>query len=349
MADISPTLLLDQVVQLQSENSLTAHEHRSPEFGLVDLIMGETEGTFGKRLVPATTLAAVKASERHSAFIPLFKDHAKTLNTVRSCVITGDGPDTDTYVLTYVTRGFTVTVEKHAFDDNYLTHEEYVRRQLEVGFEEIYKFIEAQTLALIETNKRTSYISPFWTFAGNAVQIPQADKDQFYRRVQAIMRRHEINAGGRYHIVEQFEAVPDRMFIGQQGANNGTNTGYQVNTDRFRFTETNAIPLGVTGVDQTRYAFPPGTLAMVNWVDPDARARNRVHEGKYWETIVDPKYGMQFGVYSVKDCADISVAHPGLQRTLSQGWEISADFAFLAPYAGTAGETPILKFETTLT
>jgi len=62
------------------------------------------------------------------------------------------------------------------------------------------------------------------------------------------------------------------------------------------------------------------------------------------QTITDPIFGFNWGVYYYKDCADESAEVAGLERTVKEFWEISADFSFNSSYSSDTS-SPIYKAE----
>jgi hypothetical protein len=174
--------------------------------------------------------------------------------------------------------------------------------------------------------------------------VPQADKGNFYLNLPSVMKYNNVRP--RFSSVATTNEMILRDTIEEFGASNERDRSNELSPSRYSFYNSNDI-VNAVGVESTHYLFREGHIGVLNWIDPDARRGERIHESKFWDSFVDPVFGCDWGVYYSADCGDASAELAGLQRTKVEGWEFTADFAFITavPNNLTAGDNAIYKFE----
>lgn len=330
------TVLNDAVIMARDSDEFKKFEGRLPQWQTL-----QTAKDGVTSLLPASTIEAVKRSERHPTKIPVLDKYDATVITTRACTVTPDIPDSAFAPLTFNTVGFGMSVSRSVNEDNYISAVEELAWQFRMGWKAIFANLETQAVTYLDNNISQANDSGIYTEVANAMQVPLAGHADFYKNVPAIMFRN--NHFGRTVDVANTEAMTQVAFLQNQGQANNTNTQYQVLPSNFDFVRSNFVTNGAS-VDETHYLFPVGSFGVLNWVDPDARRNARVNEGKLMRTMTDPLLGFQWGVYYYKDCADESAELAGLDRTVKEFWEISADFAFTSSYSSDTS-SPIYKAE----
>lgn len=336
------TVLEDAIVRLNADSMLDEHRFRRQRYGALSAHADQVN-----MLVPAQAIEQAKASARHTVKIPLLQRTATPVITTRSCTIVCNDKGSEFFTLTWNTVGFTVCATPSIHEDNYISKSEFVQSQIADGLDAVYQNLEAQCVTNLENNKATTVdagSTGVYAFSGTAYQVPQTAKDDFYLEVPSVLEYNDVMP--RYTNVATINEKILRRTILEFGAQNERNRATELsNADWMFYNSKNITNAG--GVQSTHYMFKEGSVGILNWVDPDARNRERIHESKFWDTFTDPTFGFDWGVYYNADCADKSAELAGLERTKTELWEFTADFATIAavPNNLVAGDNPIYKFE----
>jgi hypothetical protein len=336
MAAIQATVLNDAIVMASESHEFKAFEGRLPQWQTLE---NAKDGIAG--LMPKTTIEAVIKSERHPAKIPVLNKYGATVITVRSCTITPDIPVSAFAPIVFNTVGFTASISKSVNIDNYTSAVDELAWQFRMGWKAIFNNLEAQAVAYLEANKSAVNASAIYTITADAMRVPLAEKQDFYKNVPAILFRNDHF--GRINDAANTEAMTLVDFIQNQGRGNSTNLQYQATPANFNFHRSNQVTNGA-GVDETHYLYPIDTFGVLNWVDPDSRAGARINEGRLMTTMTDPIFGFNWGVYYYRECTDETAELVGLERTVKEFWEITADFSFNSSYSSDTS-SPIYKAE----
>ena len=336
MAAIQATVLNDAIVQVSEDREFKAFEGRLPQWPTLQAAQDGIE-----QLMPASVIESVIKSERHPAKIPVLNKYGATVITTRSCTVTPPVPVSAFAPIVFNTVGFAASVSKAVNQDNYISAVDELAWQFRMGYKAIFANLENQAIAYLEANKTAVNASTIYTIVANAMRVPLAAHSDFYKNVPAVMHRNDHFS--KLVDVSTTEAETLVGFIQNQGTGNQTNTQYQVLPSNFDFRRSNFVTNGA-GVAETHYLYPEGNFGVLNWVDPDARNGSRIHEGQFMTTMQDPIFGFDWGVYYVKNCTSEVAELAGLERTVKEFWEISADFSFNSSYSSDTS-TPIFKAE----
>jgi len=334
---LTNTVLEDAIAQAAENNSFNAYEgERLDQYGAYKY--HEDNASI---LLPKDFIENIKSSARQPVKVPVLNNTGNTFISARSCDITPPDGTSEFYTLTWGTIGFTAGITPAVHEDNYISAEAYLAKQINDGMVSVMGQLETLSVASLEAGKTTNFASDVYADDGSSYLVPQADKDEFYKNVPAVMRRQVLGAPV-YDDVANTEAATLQTFLQAQGQANATNTAYQFTNQRYQHYRTNGIVAGV-GEDEVHYMAAPGAAGVYKWIDIDSKMRNEVNAGQFWDVMVDPIMGMEWGVYYKKNCADKSAELAGLQRTLVEAWEWTCDYAFVTARNST-GDTPIVKF-----
>jgi len=337
---LTPTVLNDAIALLGESNTFNAYENRLDAYNAYKYHVDNSE-----LLLPKSTIESIKQSERQPEKVPVLNATTNAFISTRSCDIAVPTGTSEFYTLTWVTLGFTAGITKAFHADNYISAEQFIADQIKSGVKSVHEQLETLSVASLEAGKTTNFASSVYANAGGSYTVPQAEKDDFYKNIPAVMKRQILDSPV-YDDIANTEALTTATFLQNQGAANSVNSQYQFQTaNRFNFYRTNGITAGV-GEDEIHYMAAPGAAGVYSWIDIDSRMRNEINSGQFMDVMTDPIMGDQWGVYYKRDCADESARLAGLERTMTEAWEFSKDFAFVTARNST-GDTPIVKFTIT--
>jgi hypothetical protein len=235
--------------------------------------------------------------------------------------------------------------------ENYVSYQTAINKLMEAGLQKLASTIDAACVNVLETNKNAYWpqsILDFYAQTGDALQVPQVDKNDFYNQLSAIMQTADFQ--GDVDVVTNPIGMANVRRLAAQGQGNETNQGFQLLG--YNWYPTNRVTNGSGSIESTLYAVAPGSVGIESRVDPDARLRSRIHESKYWDIFPNAPYvGMDLGVFYQADCADASAVEAatlaGYTRTKIESWEFSVDVFYLKAYnsAPSTRFSPIFKAE----
>jgi hypothetical protein len=145
---------------------------------------------------------------------------------------------------------------------------------------------------------------------------------------------------GPFNIVASPALMATNAYFMNQGTANSANTMFQFGD--FNFDYSNRVALS-SGAESTFFVMPTGSVAIMDWVDPDSRANRRLSESNYYTTFDMPILGMTAGLHVQMACADNHTTYgSGLDASVTENYNFSMDYAILTPYI-SAGASPIFK------
>ena len=149
---------------------------------------------------------------------------------------------------------------------------------------------------------------------------------------------------GPFNIVGSPALMSANAFYNNQGAGNQENTMFQFGD--FNFDYSNRVTKSA-GAESTFFVMPHGSLAILDWIDPDSRAGRRISESNYYTSFNLPMVGLNVGLHVQTACADNTTeAGAGLEASVTENYNFSLDYALITPYI-SAGAGPIFKADIT--
>jgi hypothetical protein len=342
---------LMQPLRAQYAGSYDKNEVRASRYGAYDFFASQSKLNSG--IFTPEIKQKIKGSFGNSVQVPVMNNNAAniTIGNVRSCVI-ADSENTSALVtLTLITYVFGFTMYPAQYENNDIAYGQDFRRKLDERLIKFAATLDAQSIATIEANKNT-----FWTnIAGapytqtaNALQVSQAQKNDYYNNIDAIMNRMDFY--GQNHVITSPYHQPMVRRLAAQGSSNETNQAFQLPPYQWHWT--NQIIPGA-GLESTLYMVQDGNVALETRVDHDARMGHEAGTKK-WETANVPlpnsPNGIEMAVFSDRDCADGSQLHSGTvgnTRTLKEAFEWSVDVCYAAAYNSSPSTryNPFVKVE----
>lgn len=301
------------------------------------------------------TIANIQRSYGNSVVVPVLDAQTVTVTTpyTRTCSIVDSENDSALVTLTFASYGwgFSMTPATHYNNDvKYITDFERKMRKYLIQFAS-----DLDTLCIAEMEADKNQYWPaggptsFYAQSGDALQIPQADRDDFYNQLDAIMQVMDFYDG--INIVANPHHTPLVRRLSNQGAQNDENDAFQFALRGYTWFPTNRITNG-GGVESTGYSVQRGSVFIGNRNDADSVMGGSIGgDQKIWSQENVPVVNMNMGTFYQQDCGDrSSLAGPatsGNTRSRYEGFEFSTDIVVSTVYNSNpvARYHPILKFE----
>lgn len=325
---------------------LDKNEARESRYGAWEFFRQQSELTTG--ILDEATKANVKKSFGNTVQIPVLDKKNVTISNVRSCTIADDENTSKLITLTFVTYSFGFTMIPAQYFNNMIKYETDFNRKLKEYLLKFAATLDSAAYTKLNTEKNQYFpaeITTYYPQVGNALQVEDADKEDFYNNLEAIM--NQMDFYGDINVISSTSGKPMVARLDAQGAANGINERFQLNGYDWFFS--NRI-LNGAGIKSTLFAVPDGQVAVINRNDPDAIMGSRVGDMKIWSEVDVPIVDLKMASYYYEDCADKSALHAGttgLTRTKVEGYEWSTDVCFITSYnsAPSTSYSPILKAE----
>lgn len=338
---------LTQNLRQEYEARLDAKELRPSRYGGLDLFQKQNADPMGI-LTPANR-ASIKQSFGNSVVIPVLDAPDVTIGNVRSCTIQDLENTSNLITLTFATYAWGFTMIPSQYFNNDIGYQADFNRKLQAYLLKYASTLDNLCIGRLESDKNQfwgSEITDIYGQTGNALQVPNADKNDFYNQASSIMELMDF-----YDNVDVLANTNHKALISRlnsQGPNNDENEAFQF--QGFNYGYSNRVANGA-GVNQTGYLVAPASVAIENRNDPDAVLGHQTRGGeKQWEEVQIPITNQTVGAFYSEDCADRSALHAGtsgLSRTLVQGFEWSTDVCVITSYNSDPATKykPITKFE----
>lgn len=334
MAYLSATAL-NEYRQKYQLSALDKFENRNSGYGLLQLAKNDTSN-----LISAQTLIRARGTAERTEKIPVLQKITYSPGSTRSC--TGETQDTTSALVTVswttITGGFHMVPSQ--YDNNEIAYVEDFKHKLYHLERAWAAAIDTAIYTKLNTVKSTTFTATDapYAFSSNVIQIPQADKGTYLNELYQSMWQDDYV--GPFNIVGTPQLMACNSYLRAQGPANDENTVFQFGD--FDFFYSNRVSKS-TGAHSTFFVMPKGSVAVLDWVDPDSRAGRRISESNYWTTFNMPMLGMTAGLHVQMACADnASTYGTGLEASVTENYNFSMDYALITPYI-SAGASPIFK------
>lgn len=341
---------LTQEFRATHQGQLDRNELRLSNYGALDLVRAQNVGP--NAILSASDRELIRKSFGNTVRIPVLDAEDVTIRNVRSCTIPSSENTLNWVTLTFVTYAFGFTMMPAQHFNNVIGYQEDYNRKL---LKYLVKFADVLDQASVNTinTARNIYfpaaISSFYPVVGNALQVADAKKEDFYNDVDTILATMDF--AGRPNVLASTSAMSLINKLRNQGGTDQGDKSYQFAGKDFYFSNRVAVNAGMRS---TAFIMPDGVIGMENRNDPDAIAGSKAANGKEWGTEFMPIVNMEMGTFYMSDCADLSAVHAGttgLTRSLLEGFEFSTDVCFVTSYnsAPATRYSPIIKAEISAT
>lgn len=329
---LTPTILNEWTLSY-SRSNLDLHEHRLSNYGAYETFKGDTNN-----LIPgADELIAARTTEDRTARIPVINRATYTTASARSCTAETK-ENTSAFVTptwTTIKTGFQMIPSQ--YESNEIKFQEDFNRKMEDVQRTFLAAVDTAAFTHLNTNKaavNNADGNPY-TVVGNTMIVPEADNELYFNELPSIMESNDLM--GLYNNVGSSRLQALVRELTAQGTSNAENRGFQFGGMDFAYSNRVTV---ATGMRDTVFSMPVGSLAYLSWIDPDARLRHSSGDGKEWMPVNLPLLGHSVGLLVQSTCGDKSSTVSGLEATLVQSWQFSFDYSFNSSYNSSSGTLP---------
>lgn len=343
---------LMQPLRAEYQGQLDRNESRPSRYSAFDFF--NEENSRSNSIFDGDIRAKIKGSFNNSVQIPVLNANNVSIGNIRSCVI-GDSENTSQLVvLTFVTYVFSFTMYPSQYPNNDVGYERDFTRKLNDRLIKFAGILDTACVNALEVAKNQFWtnIAAYYPNVGNALQVTQAQKNDFYNNGQAIM--DEMDFPNPVHIVGSTSNSPLVRRLDNQGSNNGINENFQLQPYTWHLTNRVA---NAVNVQSTGYLVQEGTCALESRIDFDAMMGNSIGDQMKWERVMVPipgsKYSVEMGAFYREDCGDgsnLQVPNTGVAgntRTKKESFEWSVDMVFATAFNSDLVNryNPIVKYQ----
>lgn len=325
---------------------LDKNEVRKSRYGVWDFFQQQSNLADG--ILDEATKANIAKSFGNTVQVSVLDTKDVTISNVRSCTIADDENTSKKLALTFITYSFGFTMIKNQYYNNNIGYQTDFNRKLDLRLLKFAALLDSAGYATLN-NARNVYfpsdISAYYPVVGNALQVSDDEKNDYYNNLESIM--NTMDYYGKVNIVTSTSGQPLVNRLLNQGANNGINEEFQLGG--YEWWKSNRI-VNNAGIKSTNFALTDGNVGVYNRNDPDAINGESIGDFKKWDIVKVPIVNLDMASYYYADCADKSALHAGttgLTRTKVEGFEWSTDICYVTAYnsAPNTSYSPILKTE----
>lgn len=331
--------------------TLDKNELRFSRYGAWDFFQRQTR--LSNSIMTPEVRALIKRSPGNSIQVPVLDAEDVVISNVRTCTVAASENTSKLVTLTFVTYAFGFTMIPAQHQNNDVSYQADFDTKLNKYLLKFAATLDSAAASNLNTNKNIYFptdITTYYPQVGNALQVTQAQRDDFFNQLESIMQTMDYYE--RVNIVASTSLGAMVRRLGAQGAGNAENLAFQF--DPYAWNFSNRITNGA-GIQSTLYAVPDGYVAVNNRNSYDAVNGSSVGNGlKVWSEVDMPVVNLRMGSYYYEDCADMSALHAGtahLTATKVEGFQWSTDVVFMNAYnsAPATRYSPILKTEISAT
>lgn len=345
---MSLVLSLTQSLRTAYPSNLDKNERRLSRYGAWDFARKDSSAP-GSILTPDID-AKIKASFGNTVVVPVIDAEDVTIGSTRSCTVVDDENTSKLVTLTFISYAFGFSMYPGQHQNNDVKYQADYDTKLMKYLLKFASTLDTATVSAIDAvkNQYWSGIDPdFYTETGNVLQVPQADKDDFFNKASSILERMDFY--GNPQVLHNTYAKPNMNRLLNQGPNNAENQQFQF--EPYTFWGTNRIS-NAAGGESAGYLIQEGSFAVENRNDPDALLKSR-GPGMEWDEVDMPIVGLKMGSFYKTECNDASGLNSsttGLKNTLRETFQFSTDVCFMSVYNSDIANryNPFVKFQITV-
>lgn len=280
--------------------------------------------------------------------VPVLDAQDVTIGTTRTCTVAADENSSKLVTLTFVPYSFGFTMYPAQHYNNEIDYNADFNAKMRKYLLKFAATLDTAGRNVLETNRNQYFpadIDAYFPDVANALQVPQASKNDFFNQFQAVLETMDFY--DTPHIVGSTSLNPIIRRDMAQGAGNSTNQNFQF--DPYVWHTSNRVT-NAAGVEATVYGVVDGNVAAYNRNTPEALGNYTTGNGKEWGTAVLPIVNLEMGTFFYDDCADISALHAGTvnnTRSKMEAFAFDTEICYMTSYNSdpTTRYTPIVKAE----
>lgn len=346
-SNLVATVLQNYISMYQGR--LDKQEQRPSIYGALNMAQAQTQDP--SSILDSRVKQGIDSRFNTSVQVPVINYENVNVSNVRSCTLQTGGSTSALVTLTATTYVVGILMYPQQHYENYVSYQEAFNKHLDAALQKLASTIDTgvvNKLGAVTNQYFPAAITAFYPVVANALQVPQAEKNDFYNNLASIMETMDFP--GQVSVNTNPIGMGPVRRLAAQGQGNAVNEGFQLLG--YTWYPTNRVTNGGAGIESTLYAVAPGSVAIYSRVDPDARQRTRIHESNYWDIFPSAPYlNMDLGVYYQAQCADASaIQASGMANSTNtkvESWQFSVDVFYLAAYNSDIANrySPIIKAE----
>lgn len=351
---------LMQPMRSKYTDSFDKNELRESRYGALRFFQEESAM---RPIFDPETLANITRSYGNSVVIPVLDDQNISVSSPysRTCAIADSENDSALVTLTFASYGWRFSMNPANHYNNQVSYQTDFERKMRKYLIAYADALDVLCINQLETDKNAFFpaeLLAYYAEVANALQVPQASKDDFYNNVEAIMATMDYYDTA--HVISATKHMPMIRKAMGQGMGNDENLEWQFKgagsnptgerIRPFNFWPTNRLANGA-GVESSAFIVNAGSVFLGNRNDADSVLGGSVGDHKVWSQEQMPIVNQLVGSYYQQDCADASglagAATAGNTRSLKEGFEFSTDVVVASAYNSDPASKfqPILKAE----
>ena len=351
---------LMQPLRSKETDSFDKNELRESRYGALRFFQEESAM---RPIFDPETLANITRSYGNSVVVPVMDAQAVSVSTpyTRTCAIADSENDSALVTLTFASYGWKFSMTPATHFNNEVSYQRDFDRKMKKYLLAYADALDVLCINQLETDKNAFFpaaLTDYYAVVANALQVPQANKDDFYNNVEAIMATMDFYDTA--HIVSSTKHMPMIREASAQGQSNDkdqqwqfSGTGSEPTGKRirpFNFWPTNRLANGA-GVESSAFIVNAGSVFLGNRNDADSILGGNIGDHKVWSQEQLPIVNQLMGNYYQQDCGDRSAiagaATAGNTRSRVEGFEFSTDVITASAYNSDTVNRyqPILKAE----
>lgn len=354
MANIAQTQYVDYINNYGGK--LDHFEQRGSDYAALRAFQEESNPSDPKSIITQDVWNDAKKSFGINVRVPVLDYFSPTMQTTRTCAFATEGVTSQKVLLTFNTyrTGFFMVPEDNY--NNYVKYQNEWQRGFDGVIEKFGRALDSDCVNQLDLNKNTLWtnVAPgFYTQSGDALQVPNANKNDFYNQLSGIYQTMDYNSSD-IKVISSPRHTPMVRYYSNQGSGNSINTNFQFGP--YSYFPTNRVA-DTSGSESTVYSFPKGSVGMITRLDPSALNRSKVHEGEFWDVLpnvpvlnsmqsvgVSSPAKIDLGVHYKAKCDDPSAlkaaALAGLTAAKIESWWFSFDVVFMTAFNSRATASP---------
>ncbi len=325
--------LLNEFTLDYEKSKLDANEHRLSNYGAYETFRKDTPN-----LIPGwQEFIKGRSSESQTARIPVINRATYTTGSSRSCTAE-TAENTSTFVTpswTTIETGFMMVPAQ--YKGNYIAEQADFNRKMEDVQRTFLAVLDSAAFTHLNSNKSAVNAADGnpYTVASDIMIVPEEDGQLFFNELPPIMSSNDLL--GPFNIVASNRLQALVREYSSQGTSNAENRGFQFGDMNFAYSNRVTV---ATGMRDTVFAMPVGSLAYLSWVDIDSRMRNKAGDGHEWMPVNLPLLGHDVGLLVQSTCGDKDALLTGLDATLVKSFNFSFDYSFNSSYNSDSSTLP---------
>ena len=320
---LTPTLLADYASVL-SEKGLDFHEQRIGQYGGYQFAKKDADN-----IVNVNDINSGRTAPSRVVKVPVLNKETVTINGARSLTITGNDSTSAFQTVTYVTLASDITMRPIENDGNYISYLRQFEQKmeaLEFAWLKQLDQLVINGLILGRTQFDASAGVPY-ALTGNILQVPNANKLDFFNEIDAIYDVNEFNSDmltilGSSRVKSLVHELDENALYNAENK--------LIRLDNKEVAYSTRVPFaGSYGA----FVLLKNSCGILNWNSPEAVRGYKESESKFKTIEYLPRVGMDVEVLWDNSFTDLSATlGAGTETAMVHRMQFSTDVAIVTAY-----------------